>query len=67
MSGLALASATNRFSDVQGLEELVGVLIGAGATCWKGGTGDLVFDSDEASEFYREGIERMSQLMGAAR
>lgn len=50
------------FSDAENVTELIYQLVGAGSTCWVGGTGSAVFDSDQAKEFADAGIERLIEL-----
>lgn len=57
----------NQFADC-GIEELVHQLVGAGSTCWVGGTGDREFDSAAAVEIASAGLRRLSEILsGAAR
>jgi hypothetical protein len=57
-------SATNRFADVDNVESLVYILIGAGSACWENLSGAGVFDSTLAQDVGRDGVERLSQLIG---
>lgn len=52
----------NRFHDADTVTELLGMLVGAGSTCWIGGTGHLEFDSTEASKVVDEGVDRLIEL-----
>ncbi|MFI7168495.1 hypothetical protein [Rhodococcoides fascians] len=54
----------NRFAKVEGIEELVGELIGAGSMMWEHVELAGVFESTEAAKLMREGIERLSQILG---
>lgn len=55
---------SNRFSDIADIESLVYTLVGAGSACWENLRGAGVFDSDLASSVGRDGVERLSQLLG---
>lgn len=57
------AEADNRFADC-GIEELVYQLVGAGSTCWVGGTGDREFDSTAAAAVALDGLARLNELLG---
>lgn len=63
-SGLKLpvSSRPNRFADVPTIAQVVGQAVGAGSTCWVGGTGDAQFDSNEALVIVSEATERIQQL-----
>lgn len=52
----------NRFADAQNVTELMYQVVGAGSTCWVGGTGSAVFDEKEAHEVADDGIERLVEL-----
>lgn len=52
----------NRFQGAENVSQLVAQLVGAGSTCWVGGTGSAPFDTDEAKRFTDEGVERLVEL-----
>jgi hypothetical protein len=52
----------NPFRDADTVTELLGMLVGAGSTCWVGGTGHLEFDSTAATKVVDDGIKRLIEL-----
>ena len=52
----------NRFKDADNVSELIRQLVGAGSTCWVGGTGDAVFDATEAQAVAEDAIDRLIEL-----
>jgi hypothetical protein len=52
----------NRFADAENVTELMYQVVGAGSTCWVGGTGSIVFDSTQAKEVADDGIARLVEL-----
>lgn len=56
-----------RFTDAATVEQLVYQIVGAGSTCWQGGTGEAVFDDVLAREVAEDGLRRLRQLAGWTR
>lgn len=54
----------NRFEGITDPNELLGQAIGAGSACWVGGTGQLVFDSTEASAIADEAYQQLLKIIG---
>jgi hypothetical protein len=52
----------NRFDGVENVTELIYQLVGAGSTCWHGGTGSAVFDDQGATQVAEDGIDRLIAL-----
>lgn len=52
----------SRFDDAENVTELIHQLVGAGSTCWVGGTGDAEFDTTQALEVADAGINRLIEL-----
>jgi len=52
----------NRFDDAENVTELIYQLVGAGSTCWHGGTGSAVFNDGEAARVAEDGIDRLIAL-----
>ena len=52
----------NRFDRAENVTELVYQLVGAGSTCWHGGTGLAVFNDGEAKRVAEDGIDRLIEL-----
>ena len=52
----------SRFADCENVTELIYQVVGAGSTCWVGGTGVIVFDSTQAKEVADDSIERLVEL-----
>lgn len=53
----------NRFADAQDITAVVFQAIGAGSTCWVGGTGDLEFDSIEAKICGDHAVARINEII----
>lgn len=51
-----------QFDDAETITELVHQIVGAGSTCWVGGTGSSLFDSEMALEVANAGINRLIEL-----
>lgn len=54
----------NLFKDCNGIEELVGQLVGAGSMCWESVRAAGVFNAAQASRIVDDGVARLSQLLG---
>lgn len=54
--------SVGRFDKAENVTELIYQLVGAGSTCWHGGTGDAVFNDREACEVAEDGINRLIEL-----
>lgn len=54
--------STNRFEKAENVTELIYQLVGAGSTCWHGGTGSAVFNDSEACKVAEDGIDRLISL-----
>jgi hypothetical protein len=57
-------SGENLFKDCDGIEELVGQLVGAGSTCWTNLDGAGEFDGSLGKRFAEDGVKRLSQILG---
>jgi hypothetical protein len=57
------ARQKNRFAEADSVQEVIGQAIGAGSTCWVGGTGAAEFDSDQAVQISAEATERIKTLL----
>ena len=51
-----------QFDDAENVTELIHQIVGAGSTCWVGGTGSIPFDSEMALEVANAGINRLIEL-----
>lgn len=56
------AKARNRFADCETVSEVIAQAVGAGSAAWVGGTGQAVFDSEEATAISVEATERIREL-----
>lgn len=54
----------NMFAKVDGVEELLGQVVGAGSMCWEHPELAGVFDSVHASKIITDAMERLSQVIG---
>lgn len=52
----------NRFKDAENVTELIYQLVGAGSTCWVGGTGQAEFNTTEAAQVAEDGIDQLIAL-----
>jgi hypothetical protein len=52
----------NPFESAENITELIYQLVGAGSTCWHGGTGSAVFDDVRAVQVAEDGIDRLITL-----
>lgn len=52
----------NRFAKAETEDEVLGMMVGAGSTCWVGGTGDIEFDSTQAVQVIEQGKARISEI-----
>jgi hypothetical protein len=53
----------NHFETADSVEMLLGMLAGAASTCWLPHTGDLEFDSSQASKFVDDAVEQLNQII----
>jgi hypothetical protein len=60
----AASPSANRFVDAQSVEELLGLLVGFGSTCWENLDQAGVFQADEASKGVHEAMRRYRELTG---
>lgn len=54
--------AKNHFQNCSTIEQVIAQAVGAGSTCWVGGTGDAQFDSAKAVMVSDDAIERVMQI-----
>ena len=52
----------NMFAAAEDIPQLIHQLVGAGSTCWIGGTGDSEFWTDEARRVASHAITRLNEL-----
>lgn len=53
---------SNRFARAETEDEVLGQMVGAGSTCWVGGTGDAEFDSTQAVQVIEHGAARLKEI-----
>ena len=50
------------FADAEDISQLIHQLVGAGSTCWIGGTGDREFWTAQAMKVAQDAITRLNEL-----
>lgn len=58
---------SNRFSDCESVDQVIRRAVGAGSTCWHGGTGQAEFDTAQAIRVSDEAFERVAQILDGQR
>jgi hypothetical protein len=56
------AKAANRFHACETISEVIAQAVGAGSASWVGGTGQAVFDTEEATAISVEATERIEAI-----
>lgn len=62
-TGWPIPEKRNRFRGALTVEELLGLMVGAGSVCWENPAGAGEFDSAAAKKIVDEGFERLKELI----